>query len=294
MRYLATLTCLWLTNSPLRAQQPAQPNALHVVRVDGQNETSSVTIPGYHYLGSPCFSRDGEWIAFDAYKSNIGRVKSEVWISRRDGKELKMLAVGATPRWSPDGTRLVFMREQRNDAADETIGIFTVERNGEGERYIGPGRWPDWSPDGNRLAFSHGSPDTKSGGTLPLARIHVAKADGTEPVVIANGDCPSWSPDGLTLACCYRDPALPAPLIRLVDLKTGQQRFAGYGWYRANWQKDGRIVACNGIIEQRPAMITMALGGEAKAKSLFPEVSGAMSPCYSVDGKYLVFVAPHG
>lgn len=272
---------------------PESPNALCIQPAGDPKEATWITIPGYYYLGSPTFSPDGQWVAFDAYKSNAPRVVSEVWIVKSDGSDPRKVAIGATPRWSPDGERLLFMREQRNAVEQQQHGVFVVERDGTDEQFICEGRWPDWSPDGSQIVFSRGEPDTR-GGTQEFSRVYIAKADGTGPELLANGDCPAWSPDGQLVACSYRDPAIGPPMVRIVDLKSGMQRFIGYGWFRPNWTPDSRSVTANGVLaERKTGAIRLAATGGNNPPAPVTEVAGATSPCFSADGRLLVFAAPH-
>ena len=231
--------------------------------------------------------------AFDAYKPGPAGVVPEVWIAQRDGGELKRLTGGATPRWSPDGKRILFMRERRVDADDKgPFGVFTIDRDGMNERRLCEGRWPEWSPDGSQIAFGAGESD-RMGGTQQFSHIWVADADGTDAYPIANGDCPSWSPDGQKIACSYNDPALGAPMVRIIDLETGRQRFLGYGWLRPNWAGDSRSIVVNGVNDaRRAAPMRLSATGEADNEQL-TEMPGASSPCVSSDGKLLVFAAPY-
>ena len=271
--------------------RPDSPNALCIQPMGAPNEPTWITIPGYYYLGSPTFSPDGQWVAFDAYKSNAPRVVSEVWIVKADGSDPRKLVAGATPRWSPDGKRLLFMREQRNPVEQQQHGVFLVDRDGTNEHFICEGRWPDWSPDGSQIVFSRGEPDTR-GGTQEFSRVYIAKADGTGPELLANGDCPAWSPDGQLVACSYRD--LGPPMVRIIDLKMGLQRFIGYGWFRPNWTPDSRSVTANGVLaERKTGAIRLSVAGGNNPPTAVTEVGGATSPCFSADGRFLVFAAPH-
>ena len=129
-----------------------------------------VRLAGYDYIGSPVFSPDGHQIAFDAYKTvrDGSFTPAECWIVSRDGSGPKKLAVGATPRWSPAGDRLLFMREDQGDP-NKDAGVFLVERDGTGERRLCAGRWPDWSSDGERIAFSRGGRPGGGRGTCPAS-----------------------------------------------------------------------------------------------------------------------------
>ena len=155
-----------------------------------------------HRAGVADVLRDGQWIAFDAYKEGFDNSRAECWIARRDGRELKRLAFGATPRFSPDGKRLLFVREGVNDRTAQE-GIYVINRDGSGEKRIGPGRWPDWSPDGNDIVFSIGGEET--GGARIGSTICIASSDGSDRRELVEGDCPSWSPDGKKIAYCYRN-----------------------------------------------------------------------------------------
>ena len=63
---------------PAPAQKPADepdlvitPNTIRIQSVDSPKVGSWVVMPGFTELGSPCFSRDGNWIAFDGYKQGF-------------------------------------------------------------------------------------------------------------------------------------------------------------------------------------------------------------------------------
>src|SRR5690606_18046062 len=108
----------------------AQRGPINTLRVQpvGEGEGKALQLVGIHHVGSPCFSPDGEWIAFDAYKTtDEARIASECWIVRNDGTQGRRLTTGATPRWSPDGKQMLLMREEREDIGrpgGEKIGIF--------------------------------------------------------------------------------------------------------------------------------------------------------------------------
>jgi Tol biopolymer transport system component len=101
------------------------------------------------------------------------------------------------PRWSPDGTRVVFALGRDGAHAD----VYVVNADGTGRKRLtrlprGAG-FPDspvWSPDGRKIAF-----------VLP-GSLQVMNADGSERRVLTrfpNGifpSSPAWSPDGHTIA----------------------------------------------------------------------------------------------
>jgi Tol biopolymer transport system component len=85
------------------------------------------------------------------------------------------------PDWSPDGSRLVFLRQGD--------GLYIVNADGTGLRFLTAGTDPSWSPDGAQIAFSRW---TSQGG-----EIHTINVDGTgeRQVTSAADGISSFSPD---------------------------------------------------------------------------------------------------
>ncbi len=259
-------------------------DAIRVQPLDPDKSGSWILMPGYNELGSPCFSRDGRWVAFDAYKEGYNNGRPEAWIAHSDGTGLKKLTNGAVPRWSPDGKRLLFIRGSEVEPNGEP-DIYVIKPDGTDERKLGHGRWPDWSPDGKKIAFSRGG--LPGGGAKIGAAVSISNADGSDEKYIADGDCPSWSPDGRKIAICFRQEETP-PEIRILDLKTNESTTIGIGWFRANWMPNGRAVVANG----RVGMVKLSAEGRiTRRAALFSQFEGAASPCASLDGELFVFTA---
>lgn len=119
--------------------------------------------------------------------------------------------------WSPDGTRLAFIKWTLETAPD----LYTVNSDGSGLCLVGTNGVHlsphissfglTWSPDGTKLAF----PATDGGG---LGQgIYVANVDGSRLERVASGYRPAWSPDGRRISY-YSD------AIYTVDLETGSIR----------------------------------------------------------------------
>ncbi len=270
---------------------PVWPNTLRFQPLrDGSRGRDIIKLRQYDHIGSPSCSRDGEWVAFDAYKVASGEMVStpECWVVRVDGTGLRKFAEGSVPRWSPDGKRLLFMREGQREP-DKDLGIFMIDRGGTGERRIGPGRWPDWSPDGKRIAFSIGG--AAGGGAREMARIYVSQVDGSDRRSVCDGDCPSWSPDGEKIACCLVDRAHAAPQIRVVELGTGRNVIVGAGWFRPVWSPDGNTLVCNGIADQKEGMVRLSVDEpKRKPEALSGGSPRGTSPCYGGKGDAIIFV----
>lgn len=108
---------------------------------------------------TPQFSPDGEWIAFCSQRSG----SPEIWIGRRDGSGLRRLTFlggfAGTPRWSPDGQRIVFDFAPPSSKPD----IWTIRVAG-GETHelttnMGGANVPSWSNDGRWIYFHAWSDD---------------------------------------------------------------------------------------------------------------------------------------
>ncbi len=135
-----------------------------------------------------------------AFVSVDGRSVSsaEIYTMNPDGSDRRRLtfdpAHDGNPAWSPDGTKIAFVRLSGPNNHGE---IFVMNADGSDQRRLTQsGRndhSPTWSPDGTKIAFSN---FTFSGGNL-----YVMNADGSDQrTIFGNGfHHPAWSPDGLKL-----------------------------------------------------------------------------------------------
>lgn len=152
-------------------------------------------------------------------------------------------ALIGTPVWSPDGTRIAFLREYAG-----ITDIYAMNADGSGRVRVVSGYGlpvpndPVWSPDGTELAFASGdeiyvvgadgsaltnvtrspsadrNPSWSSSGKIAFASdrsgnfdIYVMNPDGTGVIDVSNNTAqdslPVWSPDGTKIAfSSNRDP----------------------------------------------------------------------------------------
>ena len=116
------------------------------------------------WVADPQISPDGSQVAFvrvsidekkDAYDTAI-------WLARTDGSEPPRAITSGirdtSPRWSPDGRRLAFVRSVEKDGRPQPAQIHLMAMAG-GEPWAitdiprGAGN-PEWAPDGKTIAFS--------------------------------------------------------------------------------------------------------------------------------------------
>lgn len=149
----------------------------------------------------PSWSPDGSKIIFThvVTPSDKGIPDTEIAIMNVDGSNIKtILASNGTfniePRWSPDGSKIVFMSNREGGQH-----IFTMNPNGTDVKKIsdkGANGDPAWSSDGSKISFG----SNREGGSK--LNIFTMNADGSGLQQVTHflppyesGDT-SWSPDG--------------------------------------------------------------------------------------------------
>ncbi len=167
-------------------------------RADGGSELTVGRVD--NGLGSPNFSwsGDGSQLVFARNR--------DLYITNADGSSTTQLtnvaARDGAPRWSPDGSRILFERSSKGKSS-----LRTVSPSGTNHQNLTKGmddaHSASWSPDGTRLAFFVNEfRPTRS-------RIYVVDADGTDLVRLATSEAGnrfstfqrlSWSPDGARIA----------------------------------------------------------------------------------------------
>lgn len=141
---------------------------------------------------SPCYSPDGKNIIFITCDKDGNR---DIWTASADGANRKKLtanpSVKDTPKWSPDGKKILFMQDWDIWIIDAD-GLNAVQLTTDSKFNENPA----WSPDGKMIAYS-----SCAGGN---ADIWVMNADGKNKTQLTlsqeTEDYPTWSPDGKKIA----------------------------------------------------------------------------------------------
>src|SRR5438309_747393 len=120
----------------------------------------------FSWIADPQVAPDGSRVAFVKVTVNEKRdgYNTSIWMVSTDKGETKQLTSGmrdSSPRWSPDGKYLVFVRVPEKDGRPDQPQLFMLSMDG-GEAWQftslprGAGG-PQWSSDGKTIAFANGA-----------------------------------------------------------------------------------------------------------------------------------------
>jgi formylglycine-generating enzyme required for sulfatase activity len=161
---------------------------LKIWRMQASGKDPRQLTRGAHPEADPKFSPDGKRILFTSLRGGF----PEIWVMNRDGSGPRFVTKGSQGSWSPDGKKIVFIRD--NQAYVRQLASGSQHR-------VTPESWqrcgvPTWSPDGKRLAVA-----SRHMGTIG---IFLLRADGREirPLKTPAACCtPQWSTDGKKILC---------------------------------------------------------------------------------------------
>ena len=136
--------------------------------VRAQEAASPTRLTTDHYfdlerLGDAQISPDGARIVYTRQRANKleDRWEAGLWIVNADGSQNRFLTRGATPRWSPDGKRILFIAEGSEPGRNQ-IFVRWIDVDGPATQVThATDRLGDahWSPDGQSIAFTMFVPD---------------------------------------------------------------------------------------------------------------------------------------
>lgn len=264
-------------------------------------------LTGIEVPEQPALSPDGTQTAYVVRSADVDndRTIRRLWLVGAVDGAARQLTRGpddTSPQWSPDGTRLVFVRAQADDPGQ--LWLLPTD-GGEPEQLtklpLGAGA-PQWSPTGTQLAFTAPVDITGPVGTThPVQAAGTGEDDataagqGTAPVVADRLD---YQSDGTGLVRSIRRH------VHVLDLGTRQCRQVTDGDWNAGepaWSPDGtRLAFAAGMAPDRdvtlrtPAHVLDLGVANATPVAVGPADSVAGPLIWTADGKALLVVGHRG
>ena len=250
-----------LTNGPLDFWMPVpSKDGKRIFAMGGQARSEVLRYDGRSFVpyleGASvtdlAFFGDGQRMAY------VSVPDGALWTSRIDGSERIRLSdpsvmEAALPRWSPDGSQIVFMARTLNT----DWRAYLAAASGHGSRELIPGATagfdPSWSPDGKSIVLAVNDLGGTSG-RISILDLETAKA---VPVPGAeNLFSPRWSPDGRYIAAITTD----SQALMLFD-RTNQRwtvlARAGIGF--PSWSHDGQYLYFDSTLTEDPAFFRVRI-----------------------------------
>ena len=179
----------------------------------------------------------------------------EIFVMNADGSNQTQITFNELddedPAWSPNGSRIVFVRDFDPVRGKLDLDILTMKADGTGEQNLtnSPGvldHEPNWAPNGRKIAFAR-APDNDS-----------------------NNDIYKMSPDGLN--------------IRRLTINALNNEFP-------NWSPDGRRIAFNSNRDEETFEVyTMRAGGGDVTRLTFNKAGDGL-PAWSPNGRKIAFAS---
>jgi dipeptidyl aminopeptidase/acylaminoacyl peptidase len=218
----------------------ADPGAIWIADREGGNRrllapsfarvgiTGNKLYPFAQAVVAASWSPDGSSIAFTGPDSSVRVVDVQSGVERR-------LADGHSPVYSPDGSRIAFVREGH-------AGVWVIGPDGSGQKVVAATARVArdtpiaWSPDSRSVAFTAAEP--VRGGKAPI--VATADIETGATTVLFRGRSSAWSPGGGRIAFVTADGlAVGRISTGAVDLLTDHEG----GDYAPAWSPMGGMLA---------------------------------------------------
>jgi len=231
-------------------------------------------------IGGLAISPDGAYITFDAGPKGGGPPSVSAWVipAPLGGVPRKLLERGRAVRWSPDGTKIVYV------AAGGSGGdaLWVADSDGGNAHEIAPKRggmhkhWPAWSHDGRYIYFNY-TITTMSAEPTEIYRVP-ASGGPIEPVVPTTRRAvfPTPTPDGTGLIYATNPESADIGLWWKPLKRNGEpQRLTiGLGEYaESSIAANGRSLVST-LIEVQRTLIRIPVGSDHVKEKIAPLTSG--------------------
>lgn len=263
---------------------------------DNDDEKNDIGEIYYRVIATePDWSPDGKYIAYvhmpqDSIEFLNGHY--QIWLLNLETMENNFLTtagtVGGLPDWSPDGKKIVYIKNYDIYVIEVETKQITKLTN-KSSCYF-----PSWSPDGQKIAYDM----LMHWPTVPFdsAGIWIISADGLgkKQVVRFDGRDPDWSPDGDKLvfiqASADKAPYNEISVVNINDSLVVRLTNNDFDDLYPSWSPDGNKIAWNSFGEGGDSLsgiwVMNADGTDQKQLTKYAEF-----PSWSPDGKQIVYSA---
>ena len=226
------------------------------------------------------------------------------YVISASGTGLRRITDGMDPTWSPDGTRIAFVRWR------EPRGLWVVDVGSGNEWRVfdwSETRWPSWSPDGSQILFSRQHGGRLEEGqrcflgfcfTIPphphwtLGLVRLPDGDFREPPASQFSLAPEWSPSGDRMV--YADEQ--GLRVQSEDGEVSYLLTRDASDTGAAWSPDSSQVSFTRRQHDHWEVYVVAADGRNPTRlTVTPrkpsgQVGNSAAPAWSPDGQYLAFL----
>jgi dipeptidyl aminopeptidase/acylaminoacyl peptidase len=278
VRLIAATLCLALAGAAVA--QPGKPKKLRLEML--------LDLEG---VSTPLLSPDGKHIVFTRSWVNKmeDKKQSDLWIMNADGSRQRFLTEGGGAVWSPDGTRLAFLRAGKPSGSQVHVLWLDTREVTQITRVTQAPSALRWSPDGKRISFNMRVPE-KEGFAIKMPPAPKGAKWAPEPKVITRltyrRDQLGYHPTGYSH-------------LFVVDSTGGTPRQVTSGNFdhgAGQWTPDGSELVFSGLREKdadwqvRESEIYAVNVASGAVRQLTRRKGPDFGPSVSPDGKYVAYI----